>query len=354
MRKVSINSKLIGKDELFRVLALGYSCPSSLALLMIGEPGTAKSQAIIDFMESIYVGQKDLTFSLQLSEGTKIGDLQGRVDVKHLVTQNDFRFSRPICKAKGIYIDEVSRGSSGVRNAMLAIMNEKKIIAGDDSCDLIWELFVGSTNSIPTEETNDAFWDRFLVKFAVSATSPEDMLNFVMNPVMKSRDICIPDQTDFDAISFNRDHIKAFIDLAKKKNLLSDRSISKIVDIAKCVKIIWELDSDEEALGQTAKLICSSISDELMTKIISEEQRSLKDKLNLLKTTTNSGRVLTLLTELGNLETKLIYNKPLFEQEKIRKYIENSIMNSGNEVAIDRYKSISKNVDVLEFIFGNV
>jgi MoxR-like ATPase len=123
MRKVQINTVLIGKEELFKVLALGYACPVSLPVLLQGEPGSAKSHAITDFMQSIYKNQPNLIFSLQLSDFTKGSDITGRVDIGSLVKNNEFRYSRPICKALGIYIDEVGRGSSGVRNTMLSIMN---------------------------------------------------------------------------------------------------------------------------------------------------------------------------------------------------------------------------------------
>jgi hypothetical protein len=229
---------------------------------------------------------------------------------------------------------------------------EKKIINGDDSCDLIWELFVGSTNSIPTEETGDAFWDRWLIKFQTTSASPSDMVDFLMNPVSKQIEICLPEQADLDAISFNKQHIKIFVDLIKKNNLLSDRSIGKLIHIAKCVKIIWEYDTLEEALGQTAKLVCSSISDELMTKIVSPEQRMLKDMLNLLKTTTDVGRIMNILTELSTLESKLVYGKSVKDQEKIKEYIERGIMNSNNDTVIDKYKSLSDNISMVDFIFG--
>jgi hypothetical protein len=353
MKKVQITSRLIGKEELFRILALSYSCPISLPVLLIGDPGTGKSNAITDFLGSVYASRPDLVYSIQLSDFTKGSDITGRIDIGHLVKHNEVQFSRPICRAAGIYIDEVGRGSSGVRNTLLSIMNEKKIISGDDSCDLIWELFVGSTNTIPTEETGDAFWDRFIVKYTVNQASPDEMSRFLANPAQTTRELCIPEKADMDSVTFNPDHLKVFVELIKAKNLLTDRTISKIPDIAKCVKVIWELGTNEEALGQTAKLICSSISDELMTKIVSPKQRDLNDKLNLLKTTTSAGRIINILTALSNLETELCFNQPFPKQQEIKDHIRTAILNSGNEVAIDKYLAQSDNVAVVDFVFGS-
>jgi hypothetical protein len=39
MKKVKISSKLVGKEELFRILALSYSCPITVPVLLIGDPG---------------------------------------------------------------------------------------------------------------------------------------------------------------------------------------------------------------------------------------------------------------------------------------------------------------------------
>jgi hypothetical protein len=254
---------------------------------LIGEPGTGKSNAITDFLESIYSNTQDLVFSVQLNEFTKGADITGRPNIKVLSLHKEFIYDRPICKAKGIYIDEVGRGSSAIRNTLLSIMNEKKIISGNDSCNMDWELFVGSTNSIPTEETEDAFWDRFPIMYEVTSSSPEEMTKFILNPTNTSRDVCIPEQVDIDSISFNPIHIETFVKLVKRHKLLTDRTISKIIPIAKCIKVIWQYDTEEEALGKTASLICPSICDELMNTIISPQQRQLKDKLNLLKTTNN-------------------------------------------------------------------
>jgi MoxR-like ATPase len=291
-------------------------------------------------------------FSIQLTDFTKGSDITGRPDMKRLSIDKEFHYDTPICRAKGIYVDEVGRGSSAIRNSLLSIMNEKKILRGNESCDTQWELFVGSTNSIPTEETGDAFWDRWVIKHRVMSATPDEMAKFIINPVSTDREISIPDETDFQSIKFADSHLTTFVTLARKNDLLTDRTISKIVDIAKCVKIIWEYDSNEEALGQTAKLICPSIADTLISSIVSPEQRAIKDKLNLLKKSTNSGRILTILTELSNLETEVCFGKPYGEQKAIREYIERGIMNSGNDVAVDKYLAKKNSTQLVDFILG--
>jgi hypothetical protein len=48
----------------------------------------------------------------------------------------------------------------------------------------------------------------------------------------------------------------------------------------------------------------------------------------------------------------LAFGKTATDQQKIKEYIESSIMNSGNEIAMDKFKSISKNISMIDFVFG--
>ncbi len=159
MKKVSIKTQLVQKDELFKILALAHSCQVSVPVLFIGLPGVAKSQVIRDYMNSFYGDEPNLIFQTQLNGYTKGSDITGRVDLKQLAENKTYHKDRPICRAKAIFVDEVGRGSSDIRNTLLSIMNEKEIIDGSDSCKMNWEVFVGATNTIPTEELKDAFWD---------------------------------------------------------------------------------------------------------------------------------------------------------------------------------------------------
>ena len=82
-----IRTKLVGKEEIFKVLALGEV--TQLPVLLLGDPGVGKTQSLIDFAAAKYNYDretvKDKTFIIELDEGTKTSEIKGRVNMKNLL-----------------------------------------------------------------------------------------------------------------------------------------------------------------------------------------------------------------------------------------------------------------------------
>ena len=80
-------TKLIGKEEVFNTLALGEAL--QLPVLLLGLPGTGKTQALLDYAASKYNYNreqvKENTFVIELDEGTKSSEIKGRVNMKNLL-----------------------------------------------------------------------------------------------------------------------------------------------------------------------------------------------------------------------------------------------------------------------------
>jgi MoxR-like ATPase len=339
MKTIKIKSSLVGKSEAFRILALGYAYKESLPILMLGDPGTGKSALISDFLNSIY-GTREHLFSIQLTESSKPSDILGRVDMKSLVKDQEMKFIRPIVSAKGIFIDEVDKSGGGLRNSMLSIMNEKQILAGDETINVPWELFVGSTNTIPTEETGNPFWDRWVIKHKVNDATVKDISNFILDDSSKDQIISIPEEDDLKKIIFSKHQIDALVKNVKKENdkiKVSDRTLIKIPKIAAICKYVWDLADESDALLMATKLVCPHVTEQLMKDIISPEQRELNNIINLIASTTNSR---TLTQHFDNLRNLILSIKPNYSEKEFKKMeesVKERIMNCGNHVAVDKY-----------------
>ena len=179
MNKKKITTGLIGKQEVFKVMALGEV--TGLGTLLIGVPGTAKTRSVLDYAKSSYATTAELlknTFILETDEGTKASEVKGRVDLGKLTTENKYELNSPITNSKYIVINEVDKGSSAIRNSLLGIMNEKILFNGDSKVPCQWKLFVATCNEIPEDEKDSPFWDRFILKTTVNRMTAAQMTTY--------------------------------------------------------------------------------------------------------------------------------------------------------------------------------
>lgn len=133
-------------------------------VLVVGPPGTAKSQAVRQIAEAV----GDRYFEYLISKFTEPSEIFGAVDLAELragrvvVDTTDM-----LPEAQLAFLDEVFLGSSAILNTLLGILNERVYRRGHTirSCPL--RICVGASNELPTDPTLAAFADRFLVRFFV-------------------------------------------------------------------------------------------------------------------------------------------------------------------------------------------
>jgi MoxR-like ATPase len=133
-------------------------------VLVVGPPGTAKSQAVRQIAEAV----GDRYFEYLISKFTEPSEIFGAVDLAELragrvvVDTTDM-----LPEAQLAFLDEVFLGSSAILNTLLGILNERVYRRGHTirSCPL--RICVGASNAVPTDPTLAAFADRFLVRVFV-------------------------------------------------------------------------------------------------------------------------------------------------------------------------------------------
>ena len=88
MSQFKIKTNLTKKTELFNVLALAKSI--ELPILLIGDPGVAKTAAVMDFAKAVNGGdlEDEQVFMLETDEGTRSSAIKGNVDIEALTTRN--------------------------------------------------------------------------------------------------------------------------------------------------------------------------------------------------------------------------------------------------------------------------
>lgn len=303
-----IETSLINKEEVFKMLALAEA--TGLPLLLVGEPGVAKTKTIIeyakawlnkdgkmtneDFMNKIYV--------LETDEGTKASEIKGMPDLSKLFTENKYDLNTPIADADIVIINEVDKASSAIRNAMLGVMNEKFLFNGKHKVPCKWKLFVATCNEIPKEEKGSPFWDRFMLKMTVNRVSAGEMSKYYEKGARNYREnfkIGIPNQAELESIEISTKRLDKYLEVGYQHS--SDRTLTFVPRLAKAVSFIWDISVDK-ALVKTAQImIGQSAGSELQNKLLSPEVKAVMSKVEMLQSHNNNEALELAIAEIESL-----------------------------------------------------
>jgi MoxR-like ATPase len=130
-------------------------------LLVVGPPGTAKSEAVRRIARAI----SGSYFEYLLGRFTEPNELFGPVDLRKLregVVETETTGMLP--EAEIAFLDEVFLGSTAILNTLLGILNERVFRRGHTRLNCPLRICVGASNALPADETLAAFADRFLVR----------------------------------------------------------------------------------------------------------------------------------------------------------------------------------------------
>jgi len=155
-------SFFVGKREL--VDAMVVSTLAQEPLLIVGPPGTAKSDLIVKFCESLGLGEDDY-FEYMLTKFTEPSEIIGPIDLEAL---KEGRYVRRVAgklpHAKIVFLDEIFKSNSAILNTLLTIINERKFYQDGLPTRVEMKMLFGATNEIPPLTELDALNDRFTLK----------------------------------------------------------------------------------------------------------------------------------------------------------------------------------------------
>lgn len=153
---------LVEREALVEMVAL--AAVAGEHVLIIGPPGTAKSEAVRRVARA--VGGR--YFEYLLGRFTEPSEIFGPVDLRRLkegVVETETTGMLP--EAEFAFLDEVFRGSTAILNTLLGILNERVFRRGHSVVRCPLRVCVGASNSLPEDESLAAFADRFLVRVFV-------------------------------------------------------------------------------------------------------------------------------------------------------------------------------------------
>lgn len=304
----SIETSLINKEEVFKMLALAEA--TGLPLLLVGDPGVAKTKTIIEYAKAWLNKDGKMSahdfankmYILETDEGTKASEIKGMPDLGKLFTENKYELNAPIAEAEIVIINEVDKASSAIRNAMLGVMNERFLFNGKNKIPCKWKLFVATCNEIPKEEINSPFWDRFMLKMIVNRVSAGELIKYFSKGARNYKEkfsINIPNKTEIENVEIPINKLEKYLEVGYVHS--SDRTLTFVPMLSKAISYVWDISVDK-ALVKTAQIMISQAAgSDLQNKIMSAEVKVIMSKVEMLKSHKTNAQLEMAVAEIESL-----------------------------------------------------
>ncbi|AFL66734.1 AAA family ATPase [Desulfurococcus amylolyticus] len=165
---VELEKPFVGRSEEAELLVL--SLISGEHVLLIGEPGTAKSalaRRLADLVKARF-------FKYMLTRFTEPDELFGPLDIAALRDGKYIRVTRgKLPEADIAFIDEIFNANSAVLNMLLTLMNERVVYDGYSEIRIPLLTLISASNNVPDEPELQAIYDRFLLRHFVKPVSED-------------------------------------------------------------------------------------------------------------------------------------------------------------------------------------
>lgn len=158
----SLGRFFVHKQELIDLMAV--AAVAQEPLLLVGPPGTAKSDLVLKFKDALGLADEDY-FEYMLTRFTEPSEIIGPIDINQL---RDGRYIRreqgKLPTARLAFLDEIFKSNSAILNILLTIINEKKFYQDGTPQPVRLRVLFAATNEIPEQGELAALKDRFVLK----------------------------------------------------------------------------------------------------------------------------------------------------------------------------------------------
>src|SRR5438876_12374030 len=133
-------------------------------LLLVGPPGTAKSDLVLKFKDALGLGQADY-FEYMLTRFTEPSEIIGPIDISLLREGRYVRREQgKLPTARLAFLDEIFKSNSAILNILLTIINERKFYQDGVPQPVRLRVLFAATNEVPEQGELAALKDRFVLK----------------------------------------------------------------------------------------------------------------------------------------------------------------------------------------------
>lgn len=160
---VEMNQAFVEREELIKLMQLAVTTGTNL--LMLGPPGTAKSNITYDLCGRI---ENANYFQWMLNKTSDPSEILGPFSVKAMENDRFLRITTgKLPEAHIAFMDEVFKSNAPTLNALLTIMNEHIFYNDGKANDIPLISMFAASNEPPEDESLDALYDRFIFRMNV-------------------------------------------------------------------------------------------------------------------------------------------------------------------------------------------
>jgi MoxR-like ATPase len=158
----SLGRFFVHKQELIDLMLV--AAVAQEPLLLVGPPGTAKSDLVLKFKDALGLADEDY-FEYMLTRFTEPSEIIGPIDINQL---RDGRYVRreqgKLPTARLAFLDEIFKSNSAILNILLTIINERKFYQDGAPQPVRLRVLFAATNEVPEQNELAALKDRFVLK----------------------------------------------------------------------------------------------------------------------------------------------------------------------------------------------
>lgn len=160
--RTSLGRFFVHKQEIIDLMVVAAIAQEPL--LLVGPPGTAKSDLVLKFKDALGVSEEDY-FEYMLTRFTEPSEIIGAIDIGKLRDGSYIRRKQgKLPTARIAFLDEIFKSNSAILNILLTIINEKKFYQDGVPEPVPLRVLFAATNEIPEQGELAALKDRFVLK----------------------------------------------------------------------------------------------------------------------------------------------------------------------------------------------
>ena len=169
--RTSLGRFFVDKQEIIDLMVVASIAQEPL--LLVGPPGTAKSDLVLKFKDALGVSEDDY-FEYMLTRFTEPSEIIGAIDINLLWDGRYVRIIRgKLPTARIAFLDEIFKSNSAILNILLTIINEKKFYQDGVPTPVPLRVLFAATNEVPEQGELAALKDRFVLKIESRSVSDE-------------------------------------------------------------------------------------------------------------------------------------------------------------------------------------
>jgi len=180
--KAALTALFPGREEQAEAVVLGLA--TGYPVFLQSPPGTGKTLMVETLSRLV---QGSTYFYYLLSRFTEPDELLGPLDIRALREGEYKRItSHKLPEAHIVFLDEIFKASSAIRNTLLDIILNKRIQNGHGSIKLPMKAFYTASNEGPQDEEDAALYDRLVIRSFFSYVSDDVLEEVVLKGVKLS------------------------------------------------------------------------------------------------------------------------------------------------------------------------